>query len=66
MHFNSIREAPINRRGGQTSHLLLGKAQFGSQRLAIPGSTARSAASSRCIAIHTPSRPTASSPDAAR
>ncbi len=35
MHFNSIREAPINRRGGQTSYLLLGKAQFGSERLAI-------------------------------
>jgi len=35
MHVNSIREAPINRRGGQTSYLLLGKAQFGSERLAI-------------------------------
>ncbi|MGH2380497.1 MAG: cupin domain-containing protein [Candidatus Limnocylindria bacterium] len=35
MHFNSIREAPINRRGGQMSYLLLGKAQFGSERLAI-------------------------------
>jgi mannose-6-phosphate isomerase-like protein (cupin superfamily) len=35
MHLSSIREAPINRRGGQTSHLLLAKAQFGSERLAI-------------------------------
>ena len=35
MHLSSIREAPINRRGGQTSYLLLGKAQFGSERLAI-------------------------------
>lgn len=35
MHCNSIREAPINRRGGQTSHLQLGKGQFGSERLAI-------------------------------
>lgn len=35
MHINTIREAPINRRGGQVSHLLLAKGQFGSQRLAI-------------------------------
>lgn len=35
MHVNSIREAPINRRGGQTSYLLLGKGQFSSRRLAV-------------------------------
>jgi mannose-6-phosphate isomerase-like protein (cupin superfamily) len=35
MHFNSIRKAAINRRGGQTSYLLLGKGQSGSERLAI-------------------------------
>ena len=35
MHLSSIREAPINPRGEQTSYLLLGKAQFGSERLAV-------------------------------
>lgn len=35
MHVNSIHEAPINRRGGQSSYLMLAKGQFGSERLAI-------------------------------
>lgn len=35
MYLNSNREAPVNRRGGQSSYLLLGKAQLGSERLAI-------------------------------
>lgn len=35
MHVNSTREAPVNRRGGQTSYLLLTKDQFGSERLAV-------------------------------
>lgn len=35
MHVNSIHEALINRRGGRSSYLLLGKGQFGSERLAI-------------------------------
>lgn len=35
MHVTSIRDAPINRRGGQASYLLLAKAQFGSERLSV-------------------------------
>jgi uncharacterized RmlC-like cupin family protein len=35
MHVTSSREAPINRRGGQTSALLLAKGQFGAEQLAI-------------------------------
>ena len=58
MHFNTIREAPINRRGGQTSYLLLGKRTSARSGWQLPGSIARSAASSRCIAIQTPSRAT--------
>jgi mannose-6-phosphate isomerase-like protein (cupin superfamily) len=31
----SVAESPVNRRGGQSSHLLLSKGQFGSRQLAI-------------------------------
>ncbi len=35
MHIQTISEAPVNRRGGQVSYLLLTRGQFGSQNLAI-------------------------------
>jgi mannose-6-phosphate isomerase-like protein (cupin superfamily) len=35
MHTQSIADAPINRRGGQDSYLLLAKGQFGARSLAI-------------------------------
>jgi mannose-6-phosphate isomerase-like protein (cupin superfamily) len=35
MQTTSVETSPINHRGGQSSHLLLAKGQFGSQRLAI-------------------------------
>ena len=47
MHTQTIAQAPVNRRGGQESYLLLSKGQFGAQNLAInwvegvPGSEQR-------------------------
>jgi mannose-6-phosphate isomerase-like protein (cupin superfamily) len=47
MHTQTISRAPVNRRGGQESYLLLAKGQFGAQNLAItwvecaPGSEQR-------------------------
>lgn len=35
MHTVSIKDAPLNRRGGQKSYLLLKRGQFGSQNLAV-------------------------------
>ena len=35
MQTTSLADSPINRRGGQSSHLMLAKGQFGSQQLAI-------------------------------
>ena len=35
MHIQALDSAPVNERGGQTSHLLLGHGQFGSKNLAI-------------------------------
>ena len=35
MHTLSLKTAPINRRGGQNSYLLLKKGQFGSQNLVV-------------------------------
>jgi mannose-6-phosphate isomerase-like protein (cupin superfamily) len=35
MQTTSVETSPINHRGGQSSHLLLAKGQFGSQQLAI-------------------------------
>jgi mannose-6-phosphate isomerase-like protein (cupin superfamily) len=35
MHIQSLINAPLNRRGGQDSYLLLTKGQFGSQNLTI-------------------------------
>ena len=35
MHTSSIKDAPINRRGGQSSYLLLKKGQFGSRNLVV-------------------------------
>jgi mannose-6-phosphate isomerase-like protein (cupin superfamily) len=35
MHIQPLDNAPVNERGGQKSHLLLGPAQFGSKNLAI-------------------------------
>jgi len=35
MHIQPLDTAPVNERGGQNSHLLLGPGQFGSQNLAI-------------------------------
>lgn len=35
MHTLSTQDAPINRRGGQDSYLLLKKGQFGSRNLAV-------------------------------
>jgi mannose-6-phosphate isomerase-like protein (cupin superfamily) len=35
MHTISIKDAPINRRGGQDSYLLLKKGQFGSRNLVV-------------------------------
>lgn len=35
MHTLSITQAPINRRGGQDSYLLVKKGQFGSQNLVV-------------------------------
>lgn len=47
MHTQTIAQAPVNRRSGQESYLLLSKGQFGAQNLAItwvegaPGSEQR-------------------------
>jgi mannose-6-phosphate isomerase-like protein (cupin superfamily) len=47
VHTQTIAEAPLNRRGGQESYLMLAKGQFGSRHLAItwvegpPGSEQR-------------------------
>jgi mannose-6-phosphate isomerase-like protein (cupin superfamily) len=35
VNITSVLESPVNRRGGQSSHLLLAKGQFGSRHLAI-------------------------------
>jgi len=35
MHTQTLDTAPVNERGGQRSHLLLGRGQFGSRNLAI-------------------------------
>ena len=35
MHIQPLDTAPVNERGGQKSHLLLGREQFGSKNLAI-------------------------------
>ena len=35
MHIQNLETAPTNDRGGQRSHLLLGRGQFGSRNLAI-------------------------------
>jgi len=35
MHMQPLDTAPVNERGGQKSHLLLGREQFGSKNLAI-------------------------------
>jgi mannose-6-phosphate isomerase-like protein (cupin superfamily) len=35
MHIQPLATAPINERGGQTSHLLLGRDRFGSRSLAV-------------------------------
>ena len=35
MHVQTLAQSPRNHRGGQVSHLLLGKGQFGSEKLAI-------------------------------
>jgi mannose-6-phosphate isomerase-like protein (cupin superfamily) len=35
VHLIAIDDSPINRRGGQTAHLLLAKGQFGFERLAV-------------------------------
>jgi mannose-6-phosphate isomerase-like protein (cupin superfamily) len=35
MQTTSLETSPVNHRGGQSSHLLLAKGQFGSQQLAI-------------------------------
>ncbi|HEV8573642.1 MAG TPA: cupin domain-containing protein [Dehalococcoidia bacterium] len=35
MNIQPLNTAPVNERGGQTSHLLLGREQFGSKNLAI-------------------------------
>ena len=35
MHIQSLAHAPLNRRGGQDSYLLLTKGQFGSQNLTV-------------------------------
>lgn len=35
MHTLSVKDAPLNRRGGQNSYLLLKKGQFGSQNLVV-------------------------------
>ncbi len=35
MHTASIGDSPLNRRGGQTSYLLLAKGQFGARQLAV-------------------------------
>jgi len=35
MHIQALDSAPVNERGGQSSHLLLGRNQFGSRNLAV-------------------------------
>jgi mannose-6-phosphate isomerase-like protein (cupin superfamily) len=58
VHIQTIARAPVNRRGGQESYLLLGKGQFGAQYLAItwvegaPGSEQRSHAHERAEQVY--------------